>query len=345
MDDATTGDAYSGAGDHYTSPARRDWVKRAWEEPALRHHLDAALRRAHDFGMRSALDVLDVGCGTGVALDLLRETPALTEGPLTLARATGLDLDTALLAIAAQRFAADPRVGFIRGDMGDVPDTGPHDLVLSSGVPFSHLEAAALERALTRASTVAVAPGTDDARTSLLVIDVLGRYSLEWTSRWDTTRWDYRMSFFATDTDVTATPMTTWDGPALSALMVRAAAAAGTRIVDLRLVDRSLAIGRHTMTGEYTPDLPRLRDLVDGLVDPQATIDPADLRIDLTLPDAPASVLAHHRAFVAAWNAALDEPVSPMALAQRLREVETGFEGAGIGVGHSLTAFAVLSPT
>jgi hypothetical protein len=33
----------------------------------------------------------------------------------------------------------------------------------------------------------------------LLVVDVLGRYSLEWTTRWDRTRWDYRMSFFATD--------------------------------------------------------------------------------------------------------------------------------------------------
>jgi len=295
--------------------------------------------------MSATLDVLDVGCGTGVALDLLLETPALTDGSLTLERATGLDLDTALLAIAAQRFAADPRVGFVRGDMGDAPSTGPHDLVLSSGVPFSHLEATALEDALTRSATVAVAPGTDDARTSLLVVDVLGRYSLEWTSRWDMTRWDYRMSFFATDADVSATPMTTWDGPALSALIVRAAAAAGTRVVDLRLVDRSLAVGRHTMTGEYTPGLPRLRDLVDGLVDPQTTIDPAALRIDLTLPDAPADVLAHHRAFIAAWNATLDEQVDPPALARRLREVETGFEGAGLGVGHSLTAFALLSPT
>ena len=295
--------------------------------------------------MRDTLDVLDVGCGTGVALDLLLEVPVMTGGPLTLGRATGLDLDTALLTIAQHRFADDPRVGFVLGDMGDAPSTGPHDLVLSSGVPFSHLDAPALERALARLVTVAVAPGSDDSRTSLLVIDVLGRHSLEWTSRWDTARWDYRMSFFATDADVSATPMTTWDAPALSALIVRAAAAAGARVTDLRLVDRSLAIGRHTMTGEYTPGLPRLRDLVNGLVDPQATIDPASLRIDVPLPDAPTDILAHHRAFIDAWNATLREPVSRSVLARRLREVETGFEDAGLGVGHSLTAFAVLSPT
>jgi len=342
-DGAPAADAYAGAGDHYTSASRRDWVKRAWEEPAFRRHLDAALRRARDLGMHAAIDVLDVGCGTGVALDLLAEVPVLAEGPLTLARATGLDLDAQLLAIGEQRFIDDPRVTFVRGDMSAAPDTGPHDLVLSSGVPFSHLAADELEHALARLATVAVAPHSDGPRTSLLVIDVLGRYSLEWTSRWDTTRWDYRMSFFTTDTDASATPMTTWDGAALAALLERAAVAAGTRILDIRLVDRSLAVGRHTMTGEYTPDLPRLRDLVDGLVDPLLSIDPRDLRIDLVLPDAPADILAHHTAFAASWNAALDEAIEPAALAELLRAIESGFEDAGLGVGHSLTAFVVLA--
>jgi len=342
--DVHTNDAYAGAGEHYTSPERRDWVKRAWEEPAFRRHLDAALRRARHLGMRSGIDVLDIGCGTGVALDLLLATPALGDGTADLRRATGLDLDDSLLGIARQRFASDPRITFVRGDMSDAPSTGPHDLVLSSGVPFSHLEAPVLERALARLATVAVTPEGDDPRVALVVVDVLGRYSLEWTSRWDRTRWEYRMSFFATDTDVSSTPMTTWDGPSLRALLERSAAAAGTRVLELSLVDRSLAVGRHMMTGEYTPDLPRLRDLVDGLVEPDVRIDPSALRIDLRLPDAPADVLAHHAAFSSAWNAALEELAAGPLLAERLREVETGFEDAGLGVGHSLTAFAVLAP-
>jgi hypothetical protein len=152
------------------------------------------------------------------------------------------------------------------------------------------------------------------------------------------------MSFFATDTDVSATPMTTWDGPALRALIDRSAAAAGTHVLDLVLVDRSLAVGRHMMTGEYTPDLPRLRDLVDALADPEVSVEAAALRIDLPLPDAPDPVIAHHSAFAAAWNAALEEPLPGPLLAERLRAVESGFEDAGLGVGHSLTAFAVLAP-
>lgn len=339
-------DAYAAAGEHYTSSVRRDWVKRAWEEPAFHRHLDAALERATAHGLRSRLDVLDVGCGTGVALDLLLGAPSLSTGPLALDRATGVDRDEALLTIARTRFADDPRMSFVHGDLAAVPDTGPHDLVLSSGVPFSHLTPDALEPAIARIAQVALggdgaAPGGGSAAVSLLVIDVLGRYSLEWTSRWDRERWEYRMSFFATDADVTATPMTTWDGAGLSTTIDRAARTVGAEVVDLTLVDRSLAVGRHTMTGEYTPGLPRLRDLVDALADGSA-VDPAQLRIDLTVPDAPHDVLAQHAAFAAAWNGTLDVHRSPRALAEQLRTVEAGFEDAGLGLGHSLTAFAVL---
>ena len=341
-------DAYATAGQHYTSSARRDWVKRAWEEPAFHRHLEAALARASGHGLRADLDVLDIGCGTGVALDLLLATPSLAAGRFRLARATGLDLDEGLLAIARTRYADDPRVAFVNGDLSAVPDTGPHDLVLSSGVPFSHLTPDRLEPALARIAQVALT-GAQDPGVALLIVDVLGRYSLEWTSRWDRVRWDYRMSFFATDGVVPATPMTTWDGVELAATIRRAAASAGAEVADLMMVDRSLAVGRHTMTGDYTPGLPRLRDLVDALADPgsdseaSADLDPALLRIDLTLPEAPDEVLAQHAAFASAWNAALTEPLVPAALAERLRSVESEFEAAGLGLGHSLTAFAVLT--
>ena len=341
-------DAYATAGQHYTSSARRDWVKRAWEEPAFHRHLEAALARAAGHGLHADLDVLDIGCGTGVALDLLLATPSLAAGHFRLAHATGLDLDEGLLAIARSRYADDARVAFVNGDLSAAPDTGPHDLVLSSGVPFSHMTPDRLEPALARIAQVALT-GAQDPGVALLIIDVLGRYSLEWTSRWDRVRWDYRMSFFATDGVIPATPMTTWDGAELAATIGRAAATAGAEVADLMMVDRSLAVGRHTMTGEYTPGLPRLRDLVDALAEPGSDseaspdVDPALLRIDLTLPEAPDEVLAQHAAFASAWNAALTEPLAPAALAERLRSVESEFEGAGLGLGHSLTAFAVLT--
>jgi hypothetical protein len=88
------------------------------------------------------------------------------------------------------------------------------------------------------------------------------------------------------------------------------------------------------MTGEYTPGLPRLRDLVDALAEGDVGGRPVDAahrpRCCPTRPD----VLAHHAAFARAWNAALDEPRGRHAapeVAERLREVEAGFEAAGSG--------------
>jgi len=352
--------AYAGAVEHYTSAARRDWVKRDWEEPAFQRHLEANLRAARAAGLRTDLDILDLGCGTGVALDLLLANPSLVDGTFRLDRYTGIDLDAALLAVAGERFASDARVGFEVGDLRAVPPTGPHDLVLSTGVPLSHLEPDALAPALERVLRVATSAG----RSALVVIDVLGRWSLEWTTRWDQHRWDYRMSFFATDTAASSTPMTTWDGEELRACILQATTSVGCEVLDLTLVDRSLAVGRHTSTGDYTPGLPRLRDLVNGLAAPGSTLDVEDLRIGLDLPSAPEAVQAHHTAFLAAWNAQIDAfaaaertgpdaraatsqaapaPAEPrLALAERLRALEERFEIAGLGVGHSLTAFALV---
>ncbi|MFP4235506.1 MAG: hypothetical protein ACLFUG_11325 [Nitriliruptoraceae bacterium] len=62
--EAPTVGADAGAIDRDTSPDRRDWVKPVWEEPELTRLLDAAVRAT---GPAAALDVLDVGCGTGGA--------------------------------------------------------------------------------------------------------------------------------------------------------------------------------------------------------------------------------------------------------------------------------------
>ncbi|MEY3072481.1 MAG: hypothetical protein RLZZ353_677 [Actinomycetota bacterium] len=353
MEDASH---YAGAVEHYTSAARRDWVKRAWEEPAFRRHLDAALRRARGLGLRRELDVLDLGCGTGVALDLLLGTDAVARGEVRVARYTGLDLDPALLAVARERLdgpsGPPPGVGAVElvvGDLADPPPVGAHDLLLSSGVPLSHLPPADLGPALTRLVAGAVAPG----RPALLVVDVLGRWSLEWTARWDRTRWPYRMSFFASDADADAVEMTTWDGAELEATVRGAVAAAGRAVLDLARVDRSLTVGRHTSTGEYAPGLPRLRDLVDALVEPGADVDPGALRIEVPLPAAPPGILAAHRRLAEGWNAVLDEaaaeaamgtgPAAGPALAERLRALEATLEPEGLGLGHSLTLLALVA--
>ncbi len=342
--------AYAGAVDHYTSPSRRDWVKRVWEEPELVRLLDAAVRST---GPASALDVLDVGCGTGVALDLLRHTPTLAGEHGPELRYLGVDLDDDLLAVARSRFG-DARTRFAHADVRNELPEAPHDVYLSTGVPYSHLTRQELSAVVTGMLTDA----RRHPRPTVLVLDVLGRYSLEWTSRWAETRWDYRMSFFVTDQELTATPMTTYGGSELADLVRTAASQAGCDLDRVTLTDRSIVIGRHTATGEYTPGLRPYRQLVNDLADVDVLVDLEALRLsDLDLTGGPEEVGTFFAAFTARWDGTLERaaaaargrPADEVAaqlqppLAEELRRLERDAQ-PGLGVAHSLTATVVTRP-
>jgi SAM-dependent methyltransferase len=377
-DDVHAGDAYAGAVDHYTSPSRRDWVKRVWEEPELVRLLDTAIRHTGatagptagpttrattgatagatavpTTGATAVLDVLDVGCGAGVALELLRATPTISAPDGPTVRYLGVDLDADLLTVAESRFG-DALTRFSRADIRDGLPGVPHDLYLSTGVPYSHLTRDELADVVTGA----LAAAARHPRPTVLVIDVLGRYSLEWTTRWDRTRWDYRMSFFATDRDVTSTPMSTYGGEELEGLLSAAADAAHCHLDRITLVDRSIVVGRHTATGEYTPGLRNYRQLVNDLADTDTLVDLHELRLaDLPLLDCPTPVRAFFEGFAARWDARLTTASAAAAgvsdarvaaelqpaLARELLRLELESQ-PGLGVGHSLTATVVTAP-
>lgn len=349
----TAGDHYAGAVDHYLSPDRHDAVKTLWEEPATRRVLDDILER---IPAREPLRVLDVGCGAADGLALLQSTPTGRRRRLAGLHFDylGLDLDDKLLETAQRLHEGDAHVSFVQGDVVDgIPD-GDHDLVLSCGVPYSHLTQAELEQAL-RAIFASAARRT---RLTAVVVDVLGRYSIEWTTRWARQRWPYRMSFFKTDREATRTDMTCYSGEELRAVIGRAAEAAGCPLVALECHDRAIAVGRHTSTGDYTPQLRPYRELVNALLDPEVDVDCGELVFDVELPAAPAEIEAFFAAFSQSWNELVTRACATQAgvrdrdhltavlqpmLASGLERLEASRE-AGLGVGHSLTAVVLTRP-
>lgn len=344
---------YVGAVDHYTSPQRRDAVKRIWEEPELVRVLDTALRQA----ATPVTTVVDVGCGTGVALQLLHATDTYRTEPARRLKYIGLDLDHALLTIA--RTSHEPKrdseqVTFIAGDIRNGLPTATADLVVSSGVPFSHLT----RTELTDTLTSVFRSSRHNQKPLVAVIDVLGRYSLEWVSMWNEERWSYRMSFFATDQQADATLMTTYDAHTLATCVTTAAQTAGVKIVDSTMIDRSIMVGRHTMTGDYTPDLPAWRSLMNALNEQTQRVNLDALRCTLDLPEAPKPITDFFATFISAWNSLIDQAKAVVAQSDDqtvLNMVQPALFGAlralelssqpGLGVGHSLTAVVVVEPT
>ena len=339
--------SYRGASAHYLSPSRRDPVKVLSEEPVTRRVIAEALAAlGKDAG--AAYRVLDVGSGTADGFALLTraepdDVPVLAEERLDY---VGLDVDPEMVE-TARATVTSPSASFVLGDVRtDLPD-GAFDLYLSCGVPYSHLTPDELVAALHSVLSAVAARG----RRAAVVVDVLGRYSVEWRPRWDAERWDYAMSFFAGGGETISEPMTFYSRPALDAVVDAAVAGSVARIVRRTAVDRSVLVGRHTATGTFHPDVPRFRTLVNDLLREPSRVRPGDLRFTPATTGAPADVLAWLRGFADRWNGLLapytdaGPPADAEAarLAHALLELERA-GGPGLGVGHSLTMTLVVEP-
>lgn len=87
--------------------------------------------------------ILDIGCGTGtITAALARRRRAMAQGDQ--ARVMGLDLSQAMLDAARQR---DPAINWMQGDMTNLPDCGPLDLVVCCCNSLQHLDATWLGKA------------------------------------------------------------------------------------------------------------------------------------------------------------------------------------------------------
>lgn len=265
--------SYRGASAHYLSPSRRDPVKVLSEEPVTRRVIASALS-ALDLPSARPVRVLDVGSGTADGFALLTRPgvdspPVLTEDRVDY---VGLDVDPEMVATASTTVPS-PSASFVRGDVRDTLPDGAFDLYLSCGVPYSHLTPGELVDALGSVFAAIAARGTRAA----VVVDVLGRYSVEWWPRRHLERWDYAMSFFAGDGPAISEPMTFYGRPELDAVVDAALAGSGVTVADRTAVDRSVLVGRHTATGSFHPSVPRFRTLVNDLLRDPATVRPADL--------------------------------------------------------------------
>ena len=92
----------------------------AWDAGMVRHEpvIEAILDNA---GVGSGMRVLDVACGTGVLFpDYLARGAAVT----------GIDISPEMARIAAEKFAGEPRVQVLCGDVEEAVFSQPFDVVM-----------------------------------------------------------------------------------------------------------------------------------------------------------------------------------------------------------------------
>lgn len=229
-----------------------------------------------------------------------------------------------------------------------MPDQ-PFDLYISAGVPYSHLAPEELAIAL---KGIMSSIRENRARAALAV-DVLGRYSLEWPTNWDSDRWTYQMTFFHDAPDTVSAPMTFYSRTSLDAVIQDIAAECGLTVEHADYFDRSIMVGRHTGTNTFGTAIRDYRLLVNRLYESDCDVDLADLVLDDPPAERPAEVVEFFDAYSSAWNTRVEtvraaekrwgpSPMSRTALAQRLCDLEHGLQ-PGLGAGHSLIGVVHLN--
>ncbi|MFQ5638600.1 MAG: class I SAM-dependent methyltransferase [bacterium] len=261
-----------------------DNVRSYWEDQVTRFTLrpfltDLVWKKKQAEGK---IRVLDLGCGTGQGFEILTQIEkrdldlglqhdrVLPESELECY--LGLDLSGAMVAKGSEIYGDKPNVRFMQADLRDGlakirGHEPPFDIYFSSYGSLSHLSKADLKSLLRDICE-------HSQNHSLIVLDLIGRYSIEWPGYWSAKTEEekvseYSMSYlyseFDSDMEIERFPLRFWTVAEVEELAQEISAEAGREIQLLKKFDRSIFVGRHTDTKEYNPKLQPIRRTVNSL--------------------------------------------------------------------------------
>ncbi|MEA1999156.1 MAG: class I SAM-dependent methyltransferase [Euryarchaeota archaeon] len=298
---------------YYEQPmrsSRYDPVKVRWEDKICQDHYRKMVNSLIDGGEK--LRILDFGCGIGYGYHLIsnildddvpidaNDCKLLEENDIEYY--VGLDINPELVDMAKDRYKDDKKVTTIKCDfLNDEYPEKPFNIFFSSGVPFSHFNDNDFSSLLEKIFDHIKSFGT----SAFLVVDVLGRYSIEWQSQWDKPSWHiYNMSFFSDGKEKEQVYMKFW-GKELNDFVLEAAKKAGVKAECFDTFDRSIFIGRHIDTSNFNPNLKKMRAMVNMLFYQLQRAPLTDMFMDYTYVEAPEDVRGYYERVTYYWNYAL----------------------------------------
>lgn len=287
---------------HYgTSPqglwGKYDNVRRFWENQVSRFCVRGAIARLQAGRFDPRLRILDLGCGSGEGWELLTRIPAGTKSakPYLLAQEDighfhGVDLSPEMVQEANSRHGHRANTAFEVCDLRKCDDflreNDAYDVYYNSYGSLSHLQDNDLHGLLH-------AVGEHQRGACVVVVDVHGQYSLEWPCYWGYSRdrrknrlQPYSMTWLYPPEEQESHReefreyrVRYWGGYELRRFLASIPSWQG-RIGRIRLVDRSILVGRHMDTGDFNEARGRTRSAVNALFEFNQLSPAADLRID-----------------------------------------------------------------
>ena len=277
-----------------------DNVRRFWEDQMTATFLRKSLNELVDRKKKriERVRILDIGCGSGDAYDLIMgittKDPGIYEyitaaiTPESLNEYVGVDINEDLLQQGADYYGNNPKMRFIKGDInGKLPDAvksaPPFDLYFSSYGTLSHFtddENARLIADICRHAP----PG------AIFVGDWLGRYSYEWQNLWhhpaeEEYFMDYRISYIYPEeerdkVEVASFPLRLMTKDKILEIVREASRLAGVEIRPVTFHDRSILVGRHLDTGDYNQQRLNIRYQINSLFESYVRTDLESIKLD-----------------------------------------------------------------
>ena len=299
-----------------------DNVRTYWEDQVtrslLRPYLQELVTQRSD--AQRGVRILDLGCGAGQGYELLTHIAKLgltmevarqyVLPPEQIESYLGVDLSDAMVEQGRENYRSVAHVAFTRADLRDglaaaITDESAFDLYFSSYGALSHLDTDGLRKclgAITRHSR----PG------SLAVLDLVGQYSPEWPGYWhfesesEKVR-EYSMSYLYPDAErrsgsVERFPIRFWTGEEVRNVCAEISASNGIPLEVLAMQDRSLFVGRHTVTNEYDTCLPPLRTVVNSLFELNRRTALDELLVDFRPVEGMTRISDFFSEFATCWN-------------------------------------------
>jgi len=299
---------------------KHDNVRTYWEDQLTRSVLRPFLSKlvTHRQNQGKKLRILDLGCGTGQGYELvtkiekrdldlgLQHDRVLPEDEIECY--LGLDLCQEMVDKGNEIFEYKPNVKLRRADLREhldaVKEEKPFDIYFSSYASLSHLNKPHLVQLLKDICS-------HSSNGSLIILDFLGRYSIEWPDYWNVKTEaekirDYSMSYLYSelnqDVEVEHFPVRFWTGEEVENLVEELIMETKAQVEILKKYDRSILTGRHTDTQQYNPKLKPIRRTVNRLHEDYMRTDLSELIIDASIVPEQPKVVSFLVELISSWN-------------------------------------------
>ncbi len=240
---------------------KKDNVRKYWEDIVIKSTIRSPIEKL--LARKSDIRVIDLGCGSGEGFELLTHVPVsqpLSSGKQCFVLSpeqisyVGVDVSDSMIRQGRKNYENRNNVRFEQADLNrgfPLADEQPFDIYFSSYSSLSHLTPDKLARLVEEILNHA-------EPEAFIVLDLLGKYSLEWPKYWNETRtmFPYNMAYLIPPESrntgsIQSFDVCYWTPSMLYHLLEASAKKIETGIQIVQCVDRSIFVGRHMETGLF----------------------------------------------------------------------------------------------